>query len=99
MSRRVASTITSSYSRMRSPWKGGSRSFRWRRCSGPVSTITEWRPMTDATGELPAPEGATSGGAVNTVLDRLGVADEHHFHPAGEEGQREGVPHAARAVV
>ena len=60
MSRRVASTITSSYSRMRSPWNGGSSSLRWRMCSGPVSTITELGPITGAIGELPAADGASS---------------------------------------
>src|SRR5438105_1803260 len=41
-------------------------------CSGPVSTITECGPITGATGELPAPDGATSGGAVNTVFTASG---------------------------
>jgi hypothetical protein len=69
---RVAATIASSYSRMRSPWNGGSSNLRWRMCSGPVSTITELGPITEAIGEEPAAEGATSGGAVNTLLTALG---------------------------
>src|ERR1700746_567892 len=41
-------------------------------CSGPVSTITECDPITGATGEFAAPDGATSGGAVNTVFTDAG---------------------------
>ena len=67
-SRRVACTIVSSYSFIRSPWNGGSSRRRWRMCSGPVSVSTELGPITAAIGELPAAEGATSGGAVNTCL-------------------------------
>jgi hypothetical protein len=61
-------TIVSSYSRIRSPWNGGSSSLRWRMCSGPVSTTTELGPITGATGESAAPDGATSAGAVITSL-------------------------------
>ena len=41
-------------------------------CSGPVNVITECGPMTDAIGELPAPEGAISGGAVKVALTASG---------------------------
>ncbi len=83
MSRRVACTITSSYSRIRSPWNGGSSSLRWRMCSGPVSVSTELWPTTGATGEVPAPDGATSGGAVNTVLTASGSLSITSFSPLG----------------
>ncbi len=83
MSFLVASTITSSYSRIRSPWNGGSSSLRWRMCSGPVSTITELGPITGATGEVPAADGATSGAAVNTVLTASGSLTTTSFIPLG----------------
>ncbi len=77
-------TITSSYSRMRSPWNGGSSSLRWRMCSGPVSTITELGPITGAIGELPAADGATSGGAVKTVLTASGSLTTTSCIPLGQ---------------
>ncbi len=44
-SRSVASAITDSYARIRSPWKGGSISFRRRRCSSPPgSSSTDFGP-------------------------------------------------------
>src|ERR1700686_2656389 len=53
-------------------------------CSAPVSTITELGPITGATGEFPAPDGATSGGAVNTVLTASGSLISTNFIPLGE---------------
>src|ERR1700691_1152979 len=50
-------------------------------CSGPVSTITELGPMIGAIGELPAPDGATSGGAVNNVLTASGSLTITSFIP------------------
>ena len=41
--------------------------------------------MTDATGELPAPDGATSGGAVNTVLTASGSLTSTIFIPLGKK--------------
>src|ERR1700730_11027059 len=52
-------------------------------CSGPVSTITELGPITGATGEFPAPDGATSGGAVKTVLTASGSLISTSFIPLG----------------
>src|ERR1700686_1173035 len=52
-------------------------------CSGPVSTITELGPMTGATGEAPAPDGATSGGAVNTSLMASGSLTITSLIPLG----------------
>jgi hypothetical protein len=83
MSRLVACTIVSSYSRMRSPWNGGSSSLRWRMCSLPVSTITELGPMIGAIGEFPAPDGATSGGAVNSAFTDSGSLTIASFIPLG----------------
>src|ERR1700730_3338993 len=53
-------------------------------CSGPVSTITELGPITGATGESPAPDGATSGGAVKTALTASGSLRSTSFIPLGE---------------
>src|ERR1700676_1043800 len=52
-------------------------------CSGPVSTITELAPMTGATGEAPAPDGAASGGAVNTSLTASGSLTITSLIPLG----------------
>src|SRR6516162_1551873 len=52
-------------------------------CSGPVSTITECGPMTDATGELAAADGATSAGAVNTAFTASGSLTSTSFSPLG----------------
>ena len=41
-------------------------------CSGPVSTTTELGPITGATGEAPAPDGATSAGLLGVWLNRTG---------------------------
>ena len=56
---------------------------RWRRCSGPVSVITELGPMIGAIGEMPAAEGATSGGAVKTVLTASGSLTTTIRRPLG----------------
>ncbi len=80
----MACTITSAYSRMRSPWKGGSSSLRWRMCSGPISVITELGPMIEAIGEAPAAEGATSGGAVKTALTASGSLTITSLRPLGK---------------
>lgn len=53
-------------------------------CSAPVSTITELGPITGRTGELPAADGATSGGAVNTVLTASGELTITSFIPLGQ---------------
>ena len=47
-SRSVASVITRSYARIRSPWNGGSMSLRRRRCSSPSSRSSERSPRTGA---------------------------------------------------
>jgi hypothetical protein len=52
-------------------------------CSGPVNTITELGPITGATGEVPAAEGAFSGGAVNTCLTASGSLTITNFIPLG----------------
>src|SRR5271154_5175754 len=52
-------------------------------CSGPVSTSTELWPTTGATGDIAAAEGATSGGAVNTVLTACGSLNITSFSPLG----------------
>src|SRR5271166_6218611 len=52
-------------------------------CSGPVSTTTELGPITDATGEAPAPEGATSAGAVNTARTASGSLTITSLIPLG----------------
>ncbi len=69
---------------MRSPWKGGSSSLRWRMCSAPVSVITERGPSTEAIGVSPAAEGATSGGAVSSVLTAAGSLSITRRRPLGE---------------
>jgi hypothetical protein len=53
-------------------------------CSAPVSTITELGPITGRTGELPAAEGATCGGAVNTVLTASGPLTTTSCMPLGQ---------------
>src|SRR5664279_3115586 len=53
-------------------------------CPGPVSTSTELGPITGRTGELPAADGATSGGAVKTVLTASGPLTITSFIPLGQ---------------
>src|SRR4051812_11483482 len=54
---------------MRSPWKEGSISLRWRMCSGSSSSSTECFPMIGSSGAaLPSPACSTSGSPVNTRL-------------------------------
>ena len=64
-------------------------------CSGPVSVITELGPITEAIGESPAAEGATSRRRREHRLDRVRVADHHEFAPARGERQRERLAAAA----
>jgi hypothetical protein len=52
-------------------------------CSGPVSTITELGPMIGATGDVPAADGATPGGAVNTVFTASGSETITSLRPLG----------------
>ena len=54
-------------------------------CSAPVSTITELGPMTGRIGEFPAADGATSGGAVKTVLTASGPLTMTSFMPLGQK--------------
>ena len=53
-------------------------------CSGPVSTITELGPITGASGEFAAPDGATSGDAVNTVFTASGSLTSTSCIPLGK---------------
>ena len=53
-------------------------------CSGPVSTITECGPITGATGEFAAPDGATSGDAVNAVFTASGSLTSTSCIPLGK---------------
>ena len=52
-------------------------------CSGPVSTITELGPTIGPSGELPAADGATSGGAVNRSLTASGSLIITSLSPLG----------------
>ena len=52
-------------------------------CSGPVSVITELGPRIEAIGVSPAAEGATSGGAVRTVLTAAGSLTITSWRPLG----------------
>src|SRR5512145_2798490 len=60
---------------MRSPWKDGSISRRWRMCSRPSSNRTELRPISGSSGvAFASPAWKTSGSPVKTSLIRPGSA-------------------------
>ena len=60
---------------MRSPWKDGSISLRWRMCSGPSSSSTELRPISGSSGvAFASPACSTSGSPVKTCLISSGSA-------------------------
>ena len=63
VSRSVMAAMVASCRRIRSPWKKGSRSLRWRRCSGPSSISTERGPSSGSRIAFSGPVGATEGGA------------------------------------
>ena len=55
ISRSATSRITSRKAATREPWNGGSSSLRWRRCSGPSRTSTEWGPRAGSMNEFASP--------------------------------------------
>ena len=64
-------------------------------CSAPVSVITELGPMIGAIGDSPAAEGATSGGAVNTVFTASGSLTTTIRRPLGANVIVNASPYAA----
>ena len=70
----ATSPITSRKAFTAEPWNGGNRSLRWRRCSGPSRTSTEFWPSTGERGELASPASRPDWSPVNIPLISSGSA-------------------------
>ena len=62
---------------MRSPWKGGSSSLRWRMCSAPSSSSTERSPSTGPEHRVGLAGAQLVGRAAEHLLHEVGVEDHH----------------------
>ena len=90
------SRIVSAWASICRPWKGGSISRRWRRCSAPSSSSTERWPTIGPSRALASPACSWSSGALEHLLDQLGV-EHHHEALVEQRPERDRVAVAAPA--